>query len=81
MTTITFYHKEGCHLCDKTRQHLRQLEQEMALTVEEVDITHDPDLFARYRYLIPVIDTRQGKLFTAPIDVGAVREVLRGQRS
>lgn len=78
MTTITFYHKTGCHLCDKTRQQLRQLEQEMALTVEEVDITQDPDLFARYRYAIPVIDTRRGHLFTAPIDLGAVREVLRG---
>ncbi len=79
MTTITFYHKEGCHLCEKTRRQLQRLEQEMALIVEEVDITQDPDLYARYRYLIPVIDTRQGRVFTAPIDVGAVWEVLRGR--
>ena len=81
MSTITFYHKDGCHLCEKTRRQLQQLEAEMDLRVDEVDITQDADLYARYRYLIPVIDTRQGKVFTAPIDMGAVREVLRGQRS
>ncbi len=81
MSTITFYHKDGCHLCEKTRQQLQQLEAEMDLRVDEVDITQDAELYARYRYLIPVIDTRQGKIFTAPIDMGAVREVLRGRYS
>lgn len=81
MTTITFYHKAGCHLCEKTRHQLQSLVQEFDLTVDEVDIVQDADLYARYRYSIPVIDTRQGKLFMAPIDIGAVREVLRGQRS
>ncbi len=81
MTTITFYHKAGCHLCDETREQLQQLEQDMALTVEEIDITLDPDLYARYRYVIPVIDTRHGRQFTAPIDIDLVREVLCGQWS
>lgn len=81
MRTITFYHKDGCHLCEKTRRQLQQLEAEMDLRVDEVDITQDADLYARYRYLIPVIDTRQGKIFTAPIDMGAVREVLRGRHA
>ena len=40
---------------------LHELEPEYAFALEEIDITRDDDLFARYRYDIPVLlrDGRQ----------------------
>ncbi len=59
-TTLTIYRRVGCHLCDDADVLLRD---ELAsrsragypgLTIEQVDITADAELEARYRHRIPV---------------------------
>lgn len=55
LRTITLYMKAGCHLCDEARAHLEALAAEHPFAMDEVDIRRDEDLFARYRYRIPVI--------------------------
>ena len=52
---LTLYSKPGCHLCDDVRLLLDELQPEYSFTVDEVDITRDAELFARYRYEIPVV--------------------------
>jgi glutaredoxin len=52
---VTLYSKPGCHLCEEMRALLDEVQQDHELTVEEIDITRDADLFARYRYEIPVL--------------------------
>lgn len=58
---LVLYSKPGCHLCDDLRGLLEELREELGLTIDEIDITADAALFARYRYEIPVLlmDGRQ----------------------
>jgi glutaredoxin len=53
--TLTLYSKTQCHLCEDLRTQLDELQPEYGFTLEEIDITRDADLFARYRYAIPVL--------------------------
>jgi glutaredoxin len=53
--TLTLYSKPGCHLCDDVRATLDELRPEHTFALEEVDITSDAELFARYRFEIPVL--------------------------
>jgi glutaredoxin len=52
---VTLFSKPGCHLCDDVRALLDELQHELGFAIEEIDITHDPQIFARYRYEIPVV--------------------------
>jgi hypothetical protein len=52
---LTLYMKQGCHLCDDLRATLDELQPEYGFSIEEVDIAADAELFARYRYEIPVL--------------------------
>ena len=56
---VTLFTKEGCTLCDKVKDVLRQVESEedFAHSLRQIDIT-DPDQqdsFDRYKYDIPVL--------------------------
>jgi glutaredoxin len=53
--TLTLYSKPGCHLCEELRSRLDDLQAHTGFALEEIDITSDPELFARYRYDIPVL--------------------------
>ena len=53
--TLTLYAKPGCHLCDEVRSRLEELQGEHGYEIREIDITRDAELFARYRYEIPVL--------------------------
>jgi len=66
--TLTLLSKPGCHLCEDVRSSLEELQSDHHFALEEIDITTDAALFARYRYDIPVL-LRDG------------REVARGRLS
>jgi len=55
--TITIYSRPGCHLCDEMKAVVRRtLEGTRTMArVEEVDVSTDPDLEARYGVEIPVL--------------------------
>lgn len=54
-TTVTFYTKAGCHLCENARDLLDEIAGETPFLLTEIDIRSDMALFERYRYRIPVI--------------------------
>ncbi len=58
---VTLYSKPGCHLCDDARTVVAAVCAELGVAWEEVDITSDPELNARYWEQIPVtrVDGRQ----------------------
>lgn len=68
MHAITFYAREGCELCDETRDILqaaleaRVLRGDPIARVVEVDIAADPELAARYGDLIPVLAVNGSEL-------------------
>lgn len=55
MLELTLYHRLGCHLCEDLRDALLTFQAEHDFQLREVDIDDDPDLFARYGALIPVL--------------------------
>jgi len=55
--TLTLYSKPGCHLCDDMKVVVKRVIQSARppVQLEEIDITTDPDLEARYGMEIPVL--------------------------
>ena len=67
------YHAAGCHLCDRARGVLAQLEEELGFDLREVDITGDPALEAEYREWLPVVEIDGERAFVYWLDEAAFR--------
>jgi glutaredoxin len=54
---LTIYSRPGCHLCDEMKTVVQRVVRSMTapITVEEIDISTDHDLEARYGVEIPVL--------------------------
>lgn len=76
---IIVYGKPGCHLCEIATQLLEGLHREFDFTLEKVDITNDPALFALYRERIPVALIDGRITLSAPIRMVHVRAALTGR--
>ena len=50
MIALTIYSRPGCHLCDEMKTVVRRVVRSTGapVTFEEIDISTDPDLEARY---------------------------------
>ena len=49
------YTKADCTLCEEMKEQMAQANCAELYTLEELDIEQDAELFARYRYEIPVL--------------------------
>ena len=78
---VTVYHAAGCHLCDRALEQVRALREELAFELQEVAIDGDPELEARYRELIPVVELDGEQLFTYFVHEEAFRRRLAGAQS
>jgi glutaredoxin len=52
---LTLYSRPGCHLCDEMKAVVARVAARIPVSLEEVDISADPDLEARYGLDIPVL--------------------------
>ncbi len=57
MIVFTLYSRPGCHLCDEMKHVVQRVARasEAPIAIEEVDISMDPALEARYGVEIPVL--------------------------
>ena len=57
MIALTLYSRPGCHLCDEMKTVVARVIglTRARVTVEEIDISTDPALEARYGLEIPVL--------------------------
>jgi glutaredoxin len=77
MSTVTLYGRPGCHLCDDARTALMNVRARVAFDLDEVDITRDDALHARYLERIPVIALDGEELFDFEVDEDALeRRIL-----
>jgi glutaredoxin len=76
---VTLYHAAGCHLCGRAREQLAAWSEELRFELEEVDITGDPELEARYRALLPVVDIEGERAFVYYLHEGAFRRKIAAQ--
>ena len=60
---IVLYTKAGCGLCEKMKAEMRRAGCDALYTLEELDIEKDADLFAEYRYEIPVLSVNGVEAF------------------
>jgi glutaredoxin len=52
---LTIYSRPGCHLCDEMKAVITRVALRIPLDLEEVDISRNPELEARYGLEIPVL--------------------------
>jgi len=52
---VIIYSRPGCHLCERAKEVLGRARLRAQFSVEEVDISQDANLLARYGQEIPVI--------------------------
>ena len=52
---VVIYSRPGCHLCDEMKALVARTARSNSITVEEIDISTDPDLEKRYGLEIPVL--------------------------
>jgi glutaredoxin len=74
--TVTLFHAEGCHLCERARAQVAALRDELGFALEEVDIGGDPELEARYREWLPVVEIDGERAFVYFVDEPAFRRKL-----
>jgi len=76
VATLTLYGKPGCHLCHEARDAVKRVLLDRELGLEEVDITLDPGLFARYGERIPVLELDGEVLFEFVVDEDLLQQRL-----
>ncbi len=74
--SIKFYTKPKCSLCDEVRLFLAQLKEAYPLSVEEINILDDPDLYERYKYEIPVLVFHDQSQLQGRIDKKTLKKKL-----
>ena len=75
---VTVYGKAECCLCDEAMEVLQQAQRRIAFDIEKIDITEDPDLFARYQFSIPVIFIDGRLAFKHRVDKERLTALLTG---
>ena len=81
MIAVTLYSRPGCHLCDEMKAVVARVvrELETPVTIDEVDISIDADLEARYGLEIPVLLIDGKKAAKYRVTEGELTRILRGR--
>ena len=73
---VVLYHAPGCHLCERAREQLHALRDELGFDLEEVDISGDEALEASHREWLPVVEIGGRRRFTYFLQEGPFREAV-----
>ena len=76
---IVLYHAAGCHLCERARNVIAAVRVDAPFDVEEIDVTGDPELEAKYREWLPVVEIDGERSFVYYVDADALRRKLLTQ--
>ena len=79
MTRIVLYTADGCHLCERARGVVAAVQAELGFELEEIDITGEPELEARYREWLPVVEIDGERAFVYFVPEAALRRKLAAQ--
>jgi hypothetical protein len=74
---LTLYTKPGCHLCDEMKAVIRRVVGNDSL-LDEVDISTDPALLARYGVEIPVLEIDGRKVAKYRITEEKLKRAVEG---
>lgn len=74
---IILYSKPECPLCEEVKADLLAVQPQFGFALFERNIEEDPELFARFRYLIPVVDIAEHPLLYPPHTWQSLYNALR----
>ena len=74
---VVLYTAEGCSLCKRALEVVEEVQADIGLELEVVFIDGDPDLEARYREHLPVLEIDGERAFTYFVEANALRARLR----
>ena len=77
MARVVVYTAEGCRLCERALEVVREVQTELGFDLELVDIGGHPELEARYREHLPVVEIDGERAFTYFVQPDALRTRLR----
>jgi hypothetical protein len=72
---VTLYSKPDCSLCDRLKDDLAWVGEQVPLTVEERNLLEDAETAQRLGSLIPVLEI-DGALYYPPHDLLVLRRVI-----
>jgi hypothetical protein len=78
MKQVVLYTAEGCALCERALEVVREVRDRVAFELEIVDIVGDPDLERRYREQLPAVEIEGELAFTYFVDADALAARVRG---
>lgn len=78
MIILTLYSRPGCHLCEDMKAIVSRTIRRVSthITIDEVDITTDPDLERLYGTEIPVLMVNGRKIAKYRVTEGELRRIL-----
>jgi DNA-binding LacI/PurR family transcriptional regulator len=74
---VIFYTAEGCSLCARALEVVRDVQREQGFELVLVHIDEDPELEARYREHLPAVEIDGELAFTYFVDPDALRRRVR----
>lgn len=74
---VILYSKPECQLCEEVKADLLSIQPAFGFVLFERNIEEDPELFGRFRYLIPVVDIENSPLLYPPHTWSSVYQALR----
>ncbi len=80
MISLTLYSRPGCHLCDEMKAVIDRVATTIPLSLEEIDISADADLEARYGLEIPVLFVDEKKAAKYRVTEAELTRRLKGRQ-
>ncbi|MBX3746794.1 MAG: glutaredoxin family protein [Verrucomicrobiae bacterium] len=75
---LRFYTKAHCPLCDAALEAVEEARREVAFDLECLDILTDPELYRRFRHVIPLGELDGREIFRFRTSAAAVIAAVRG---
>jgi hypothetical protein len=79
LTRVVFYYANDCHLCERALRTLAEVRRAHEFDLEEVNIGGVPELEARYREWLPVVEIDGERAFVYFLDEAAFVRKLHAQ--
>ena len=73
---VTIYSRPGCHLCDQMKAVVERVARSVAIVLQEIDVSTDPALEARYGGEIPVLLVEGTKAAKYRVTEAELRRIL-----
>ena len=78
---VVVYGAPDCHLCDDAKAILQPAAERLGFALATVDISGDPELEARHRERIPVVEIDGEEAFVYHVSPGLLERRIRAAQS